>query len=413
MTTANYQFRYLWMVLSILSTCTFSLEIIHMSTLNDSQYSTVERVAFQLNAITIAGGVIKYKKKNLVYNSLCGEFPRAEFAKDKTGNGALLTRYQSEDTDEKDKWDVRITNAEKFKEYNENQNKSANQEMISANLYYYGLLLYSEEDVSQPKSYYITSLYQTGGVKILKEMLEDDQGFFKYMANPYNRILFYLDLVRIWKTVAVTMKMRICVGSPSNITVRVPDGDNPIYRPIFRHPEWAVGLGQKCEDYAPNYSSKSVITGKIESSETYQMTIETFTLGRIIYFIEIMMAHQSYEKMSMDTSILDEMSAREAMIYEDRVTTEDKYSNASLFEAHEIYRNMIKGYREENPIQNENVNTALKSMYEGLFDLLDTMVRENNVMNGRPNWDNVGKSFTNLLGIVSPYFHQQRRLLLI
>ena len=416
MTTANYQFTYLWVVLSILITGTLSMEIIQMSTLKDSESANEEKVAFQLNAMTLAGGFTKYKKTNLIYNSLSRDFPYSEFAQDKTGNGPMITRYQSKDANEKDKWDVRIENAVKFKEYNENEDKSANQNMISNNLSYAGLLYYSEKDelveTNTPANYYITSLYHTGGVGILRDILANDEAFLAYMANPYNRILFYLDLVRIWKTVAVDMKMRICVGSPLTMTVRVPDGDNPTYRPIFRHPEWAVGLGQKCEDYAPNYSSKSVITGKIESSETYQMTIETFTLGRIIYFIEIMMAHQIYERKNKANTIVKELSSRETKILKDRCSNEAKYKNESLFEAHGVFRTMIKGYREANPIEDGDTNTAVESMYEGMFDLLEAMVRENDITNGRPSWEDVGEGFTNLLGIVSPYY-QQRRLLLI
>ena len=412
MTTTNYQFTYLWMVLSILSTFTLSLEIVHYNIMYKPIYNTVEQIAFQKNAITLAGGVINYPDTNIVYSSLSGQFPYVEFASDQTGNGPLLTRYQSEDGDEKDKWDARIANAKRFKVYNEDMNKTPDQDMISNNLYYYGIVLYSEEEVQLPKTYYITSLYHTGGVKILANMLIEDSGFLNYMSNYLNRILFYQDLIRIWKKLALHMKMKICVGSPSNITVRVPDEKNTDYRPIFRHPEWAVGLGQRCENYIPNFSSKSVLTGKTESTETYQRTIETFTLGRIIYFIEIMMAHKTYESSKKLTVILDEMSARETMIFEDRGSTDKKYNNASLLEANGVYRKTIKEYREANPFQDGNTNKAVNAMSEKMFDLLEKMVGENSVMSGRPNWNDVEKEFTTLAQKVAPYF-KDRRLLVI
>ena len=125
-----------------------------------------------------------------------------------------------------------------------------------------------------------------------------------------------------------------------------------------------------------------------------------------------MMAHQTYESSNNLTALLDEMSAREAKIYEDRGSTQDKYSNTSLFEAHEVYRKMIKQYREANPIEDGDTNTAVNDMSEKMFDFLEKMVGENNVMNGRPNWNDVGKGFTKLLNIVSPYY-QERRLVLI
>ena len=412
MTTVNYQYTYLWMVLSILITCTLSLQVIPYNTMFEEHLNTVEKIVFQKNAITIAGGVMKYKKKNLVYNSLCGEFPRAEFASDKTGNGPFLTRYQTTDGDDQYKWDTRIENALKFEPFNQNHDKSVNQSMISNNLYYSGMILYNNENDQTPLSYYITSLYHTGGVKVLKDMLTDDEGFLQFMSNPYKRMSFYLDFVRIWKKLAVALKMRICVGSPPTITVRVPDDENPTYRPIFRHPEWAVGLGQPCEDYAPNYSSKSILIGKLENTETYQKTIETFTLGRIIYYIEIILAHQTYEKIKGVNTILDEMSAREAKIYEDRGSTEETYSNTSLFEAHGVYRKIIKQYREANPIQDGDTNKVVNDTYEEMFDLVDKMVGENDLMNGRPNWDNVGTGFIKLAQKVAP-FYQERRLVLI
>ena len=412
MTTRYYQLPYVCVVLSILITCTLSLELIQYNIIFDDNYSHIEKVAFQKNAISLAGGVFKYQKKNMICSSTIGQLSYSEFAKDKTGNGSLLTRYHTQDPDDKDKWDARIANAKKFAVYNENQDKSENQDMISNNLFYYGLLFFNEEDFDGNISHYITSLYYTGGVKVLTDMLTDDDEFFTYMTNPYNRILFYLDLVRIWKKLAVDMKMRICLGAPSNITVRVPDEDNTDYRPIFRHPEWAVGLGQPCEDYLPNYSSKSLLTSNIESTEIYQKTIETFTLGRIIYHAEILLAHKTYESGKGESTILDEMTKREEKIYEDRGFTDELYSNASLFEAHGVYRKIIKEYRKANPLEDENANTAVNTAYEGMFNLLDTMVRENSVMNGRPNWVDVGKAFISLAQKVAPLFNV-RRLLLI
>ena len=218
-----------------------------------------------------------------------------------------------------------------FKKYNQNQDGSTNQDMISNDMHSFGLLLYTNKDPDHRGSYYIMSIYRTGGVKVLEDMLANDEDFLAYMANPYHRILFYLDLVRIWKKLAEEMYMRICVGSPSTITVRVPDGDNPTYRPIFRHPEWAVGLGHSCKNYVRNYTSKSVLINDIESTETYQNTIETFTLGRIIVFVEIMMAHKVYESVNGVTTILDEFAVREAKIFRHRSSKEEKYKNESLF----------------------------------------------------------------------------------
>ena len=72
----------------------------------------------------------------------------------------------------------------------------------------------------------------------------------------------------------------------------------------------------------------------------------------------------------------------------------------------------MKGYREANPIEDGDTNTAVNTMYEKMFDLLEKMIGENDIINGRPNWDNVGKGFTKLLEMVSPYY-QERRLLLV
>lgn len=205
MTTANYQFTNVWLALSILSTCTLSVEFVLYDNMLDQNYAKAKKVPLQQDAIALAGGIINYQNTNIVNSSLSGEYPYVEFASDKTGNGLLLTRYHSKDMRERDAWDYRIMRAKLFKPYNENQDHSPKQDMISNNLHSYGLLLYTNEEKVNHGSFYIMSVYYTGGVRFLEEMLANHEGFVTYMSNPYHRILFYLDLVRIWKEMAVEL----------------------------------------------------------------------------------------------------------------------------------------------------------------------------------------------------------------
>ena len=411
MTTANYQFLSLYITLSCLITHSLSLETIPYSALEDKQYDHIEKVIFQKSAISLAGGIVEYSNDNLIFMKNNGKFKRAEFADQTIRNGGFISRSFSQDSDETINWNPRILNAGKFTSYNQDMYKVPRQDMISNQLSYYGMLDYSIR-TEVLERYYIISLELSGGISTLNALLIQDQAFISFMTNPYNRLQFYLDLVRIWTVLAVDMKMRVCVGSPSTITVRIPDQDNPTYRPIFRHPEWSVNIDQQCEDYAPNYSSKSILINEIESIINFQRTIETFTLGRIIYYIEIMMAHQIYENPNELTAILDKFNEKENIILRDRTHNEETYCNKSLFEAHSVYRSMIRDYRVANPIENGDQNKAVNKAYEGMFDLLDTMVRENDFISGRPNWSDIASGFNDILKLVAPYY-QERRLLLI
>ena len=412
MTTAKYQLIPLCLTLSCLIALSLSLELIEYETVVDPQNADVEKIKFQLNAITLAGGPLAFTDDHLIYKSVREKTERAEFAENMTGNRGFLSRYIQRDSTEPSKWDARIENALKFTSYNVDNQRNPRSDRISNQLYYYGSMLYKVVEEDKNRDYYITSLFHKGGVQVLKNMLADDAEFIQYLENPYHRILFYIDLIRIWTILTMDMKMRICMGSPATITVRVPDENYPTYRPIFRHPEWAVNLKDPCEDFSANYSSKSVLTGKIESTETYQKTIETFTLGRIIYYIEVLMAHNMYEKKSDVMTILNKQGSEESKIMRFRGWKENNYENVTILNAHVAYRKLIKGYREANPLENLDQDKAVNSMYEGMFDLLDRMVRENDVMNGRPNWSDVGKGFTKLLGMVNS-FNVGRRMLVI
>ena len=124
------------------------------------------------------------------------------------------------------------------------------------------------------------------------------------------------------------------------------------------------------------------------------------------------MAHQIYESAKDETTILDQCQERELKIKDDRTADEGTYSNTSLFEAVAYYRTTIKAYREETPIEDGETNTAVERAYESMFDLLDKMVRENDVSDGRPTWEEVGEGFSQMLETVAP-FYQERRLLVI
>ena len=411
MTTANYQLLSFCITVCCLISHSLSLMTIPYSSLEDQQYATIEKVIFQKSAISLAGGVVEYSNDNLIFMKNNGPFHRAEFSEQSNRNGGLIARYFSKDSEETNNWNARIINAERFNPYNEDIKNVPKQDMISNQLSYYGMLDYPVR-TEVLERFYIMSLELTGAVSTLHALLIQDQAFVSFLANPYHRLQFYLDLARIWTVLAVDMKMRACVGSPSTISVRIPDQDNPTYRPIFRHPEWAVSIDQQCEDYPPNYSSKSILINEIESIINYQRTIETFTLGRIIYYIEIMMAHQIYENPNELTAILDEFDNRENSILGDRTHSDDTYCNKSLFEANSVYRSMIKGYREASPIENKDQNKAVNNASEGMFDLLDKMVRENDFMSGRPNWTEVASGMNDMLKLVAPYY-QDRRLLLI
>ena len=70
MTTANYQLSYLWVVLSILSTCTLSIEFVVYDLMFDENYTKVNKVEFQKEAIIFAGAIMDYPDTNLVYSAL-------------------------------------------------------------------------------------------------------------------------------------------------------------------------------------------------------------------------------------------------------------------------------------------------------------------------------------------------------
>ena len=410
MTTANYQLLSLYMTLCLICTSLGMVPITYDMVIKNKD-SGIEEYSFQNKAIALAGGVIQYQKTSLTYESKDGQFPRAEFANIGTGNTGFLTRYFSKDQAESTNWDTRIQNAEKFKAFNEDGQGNLRNDMISNGVFKYGMLLYTTID-NGFHSNYIFSMYETGGFQVMFNMIFSDEAFVEFLGCPFKRFQFYIDLVRIWTVLVQEMKMKICIGALETITVRVPDERNPTYRPIFRHPEWAVGLTQPCEDFSANYSSKSVLAGKIEDDEAEQKTVEMFTLGRLIYVIEIIMAHQTYESKNEETTILDECETRELQIKEDRTADEETYSNTSLFEAVAYYRATIKAYREGQPIEDGDTNAAVESAYESMFDLLDKMIRENDVSDGRPSWEEVGAGFNQMLESVAP-FYQERRLLLI
>ena len=391
---------------------TVSVELISYEDVTDPNNQNDTKFLFQQKAIEIAGGVVGYKRNLLLIDVAGNEFKRAEFVESQelmAGNGRFITRYFSKQAEEVGNWDARLDNAKKFETYNLDnpgtQEETPKQDMISNHLSYSGMMLYTDHNE------YIMSTLHTGGVQVLHSMMQRAGDFIDFLQNPFNRLRFYLDLVRIWKVVTLEMGMKICTGSPFDITVRVPDNDNPVYRPIFRHPEWAVGLDQPCENFQPDFASKSVLLGVADSSTDLQKNTEVFTLARLITFVELFVAHHIYDVAHGSKLIMQTYTAHENKISKSR--TAKKYEEKNLLAAQQVYRKLILSNRKKFPTRDKSdENEIVEQALEGMFDMLDKMVCENEQDDGRLNLLEVEAGINGQIGLLEPLY-TERRIVLI
>lgn len=396
-------------LLMIISLPYTSIEIVQSNDLSVKDYQIVDKIKFLNLILKLTGGLEKASNQNLIHKIELNSGVLQDYKIHDSPNTGFITRFEVDNFEDLEKWDERIRIASLFEISEELKQRKPHARMI-ANKLDRALAVFKNGSDCE----YIVATEHLEAHISLKEMLLTDPNFVDYMSSPLNRISFYLELIHIFKVLIKNLKLKICLCSPESITILPIQKDmSIIYKPLFKHPEFAVPLNAYCDDIYPNFTSKSLIVHDLEKTSAYQATIEVFSLGRIIYFIEVIMGYHLYERKTGSKPLLDSFTQNELTIFNDR--KKEKYDNASLFAANKSYRESLANYRSTKPYfesdfkeENEAIEVAMNKM----FDLVDSMQIENVVINGRPNISNIESKMLEIYNGLEPHFANKQKILI-
>lgn len=394
------------LLLSIMLYPTFSIEFIHQCDVDNEENWSVEKVAFQVNMKRLANNSFDEDGGDNFFNKLdVGAMEIAEFSKKEDATSGFLDRYRYQ-INLTNNWDSYMENGKSIDTLKYTSNGA--EVPLCNEIFTYGLVYHGM------KNTYLMSIYKLNGWQSLEHMIVSDEDFKNYMADPANRMQFYLDLATMWKTL-IENKKRICLSSPDDISIYVNEDGPNTYTPMFRFPEMSVGLSELCHDYDALVSSKSVIEKSIENTEMYQSKIEVFNLGRLIFFIETLIGYYRLPNDSEGNDLFKKYAQFEVEIREEREANE--FSNAKLKEEKAYLETELLNIIDNQPYldeSQEDQNASIKAIFVAFFTQLKTTIRKNNMCNGRPTFSDLIASYTaNLQSIQEAKGERRRNVLLV
>ena len=300
--------------------------------------------------------------------------------------------------------------------------------------------------------------------------------FMAYLKDPRNRLTFYMRLLGLVKRLVEKLGVRLSVFSPFGIGLtkrRVGCNSDLEYYPVVRDYTHVVKLEENMESGSTMFNPTSVIYGAIEPEAKYQQRIEIFSVGMLIYSMEVYYADVVYQNHESETvlpewllsqkpsqKLVDEMKVKKSepvsykfsmegllsktMDIEESYRTEEgtlpkDYSNAEFKNNLRFLRQCCGKYFEMNPVVNVaqdvnyvnfmnmnssmDVNAYMTEMYNNFFVVVDSMTNQNNTnFYQRPTYDEGIAKISDILGKMNAVLQQvpqenlvfnQERLLLI
>ena len=392
------------LVLLILNTPLLSMEPIFSAELEKGTYNSVLWVQFLKKMIEMTGGDYASEGgEHFLFTTYFGRFTVSEFAPKVFSNGGVLSRYSYVDVP-KDDWDTFMNNGRSLHKLDYSRDGV---EVPLCNDFMNSALMYHNEG-----SIWYMYIYKQGGWKDLQSSILNDDNFKTYMTNPANRMQFYIDLVTMWKTLAEQNK-RICVSSPYNISLHMVDKEETMYSPMFRNPEMAVGMKEKCHDFDNLWSSRSVIEGDVGKMMEYTSKVEVFNLTKLITYIEAMIAYSLASEDSNGNDILDVYSAFEMNVRAERIP--QYFGNAKLKEEKNyVFEQALHAFdSKEIPNVSDEAKPAIREVFEALYVNLKEGQRQNNTVNGRPSLDDLHTAFNGYLETIQGAMAGRRRNVLL
>lgn len=349
---------------------------------NTSQTDVSDEIQFQRDMLELTDG--KYKDltgpNKLSMTNVSNNCILGEFSEGACKNDSFISRYVFAiyDQSENQIWSRRVLIANRFASVNLESGEPV-ERMISNTVSDAGVVKVEQEGV------YIVTLLKDYGHNSLVKLLANDTDFQNYMADPHQRLEFYIDLILIWQSLIDDLGFQICHMSLKDITVRIPENSQTKYMPMFRNPEFSVRLSEVCDYFDPGFASQSVILQTATSMASYQKLVEVFSLGRLIMVIEAIVAIQVFGSQTDMSSFSQQFDQYEKDIKEER--KKENYSTTKLDEENDFLETQIVNLMTQFP------NGNVKEVFAQMFPVLKEMMRENNFSSGRPTLDQVFNKF--------------------